>query len=58
MIQEKDFESDLVINEIDKLFDDKDKYNKMHKASLELGVRDSSERIYQVIREIVGDRNE
>ena len=58
LIQEKDFESDLVINEIDKLFDDKDKYNKMHKASLELGVRDSSERIYQVIREIVGDKNE
>ena len=30
----------------------------MHKASLDLGVRDSSERIYSVIKEIVGDRNE
>ena len=47
-----------IIKEIDKLFDNKDKIDKMHKASLDLGVRDSSERIFNVILEVVGDKNE
>lgn len=57
LLEEKDFESDKVINEIDKLFDNGDLYKRMHKASLDLGVRDSGDRIYHVISEIVGDKN-
>ena len=31
------------------------KYDNMHEASLKLGITDSKKRIYNVIREVIGD---
>lgn len=54
LITEDDFSKDRIITEIDRLFDNKDIYNEMHINSLALGIKDSSTRIYNVIKEVIG----
>ena len=47
----------LCNNTIDKLFDDKKRYEEIHNNSLKLGIKDSSSRIYDVILKVIGDNN-
>ena len=53
IVSEEDFSKDKIINEIDKLFDNKDLYDKMSKSSRKLGIDDSATRIYEEIRKII-----
>ena len=58
LITEEDFNKDKIISEIDKLFDNKEYYDNMHNSSLLLGIKDSKNRIYKVIQEVIGDKHE
>ena len=53
IVKEEDFSKDKIILEIDKVFDDKEGYNKMKENSRKLGVDDSATRIYEEIRKII-----
>ena len=53
IVSEEDFSKDKIINEIDKLFDNSDLYDKMSKESRKLGIDDSATRIYEEIRKII-----
>ena len=53
IVLEKDFSKDKIIMEIDKLFDDKESYDKMAECSRKLGIDDSATRIYNEIKNIV-----
>ena len=53
MVTEDEFSKDRILMEIDRLFDNKDIYDDMHINSLALGIKDSSSRIYDVIKEVV-----
>lgn len=57
LIEEKNFSSEKVIVEIDKLLDNKIIYDKMKKDSRKLGVNDSASRIYKEIRKLIGEVN-
>ena len=52
IITEEDFSRDKIINEIDKLFDNKELYDKMSASSKKLGIVDSATRIYNEIKKI------
>ena len=58
LVTEEEFSPERILSEIDKLFDNKELYDKMHEASLKLGITDSKKRIYKVIQEVVGDKHE
>ena len=53
IVLEEDFNKDNIIREIDKLFDNKDDYDKMVVASKGLGVKDSATKIYEEIKRII-----
>ena len=53
LLEEKDFNSVNLLKKIDLILKDSVLYKSMHKNALELGIRDSSDRIYQVIKEII-----
>jgi len=53
IVTEEDFSRDVIIREIDKLFDDKDFYQKMSENSRKLGIDDSATRIYDEVRKII-----
>ncbi len=53
IVLEKNFNKDNIIKEIDKLFDSKEEYDKMAKASKDLGVADSATKIYEEIKRII-----
>lgn len=53
IILESDFSRDTIIREIDKLFDNREDYNKMSSASHTLGIDDSATRIYEEIKKII-----
>lgn len=53
IITEEEFTKERLILEIDKLFDNKDVYNKMQENSKKLGVEDSATRVYQEIKKII-----
>ncbi len=53
IVKEEDFSRDKIIHEIDKLFDNKESYNKMSDASRKLGINDSASRIYKEIEKII-----
>lgn len=55
LLEEKDFDSNTILKEIDKLFDDSSLYSVIKNNSLELGVSDSSSRIYEEIKKLIGD---
>lgn len=54
IVSEDEFSKNKIINEIDKLFDDKNLYDKMSKNSRSLGIDDSATRIYEEVRKIIG----
>lgn len=53
IVTEEEFSKNKIINEIDKLFDNKEKYDEMSKNSRSLGIDDSATRIYDEIRKII-----
>ena len=53
IITEDEFSSKTIICEIDKLFDNKDLYDKMSEDSRKLGIHDSATRIYDEIKRII-----
>ena len=53
IIEEKDFYKDKIIDEIDKIFDNKESYLDMVKNSKSLGIMDSATRIYNEIERII-----
>ena len=55
ILEEKDLTKDNLINLIDKTLSDKDKYNKIKNNLKELGIKDSSTRIYEVLKEMIID---
>ena len=57
VVSEDEFNANKIINTIDKLFDDKKRYEEIHNNSLKLGIKDSSSRIYDVILKVIGDNN-
>lgn len=54
IIEEKDFNREKVILEIDKIFDNLEEYSKMKESSRSLGVDDSATKIYKSIKELIG----
>ncbi len=53
IVIEEDFNKENIIREIDKLFDNKDEYEKMKEASKKLGIKDSATKIYDEIKRII-----
>ena len=53
IVTEDDFSKDKIIHEIDKIFDNKDAYDKMIINSKELGIADSATRIYDEMKKII-----
>lgn len=56
IIEEKDFDQQNLIKEIDLILNDKTLYHQMRENTKKLGVPDSATRIYKVIKEIVKDK--
>jgi len=55
LIEEKDLDGDILVRKIDEMLLDKKKYKEIKNNLKKLSVNDSSTRIYNVIKEIVGD---
>ena len=55
IIEEKELEINKLINTIDTILKDKDKYNKIKENLLSSSIKDSSERIYKILKEILKD---
>lgn len=53
IVTEEEFSKERIINEIDKLFDDKEAYDVMSENSRKLGIENSATRIYEEIRKII-----
>ena len=53
IVTEDEFSKDTIIKKVDKLFDNKEQYDAMSKASKSLGIADSATRIYEEIRKII-----
>ena len=54
IVSEEDFSKDRIIKEIDKLFDNKKEYDEMVENSKKLGIKDSSSKIYEEAKKIIG----
>ena len=52
LIEEKDFNIDNLINNIDNILNNKKEYNKIKKNLNNLGIKDSSNRIYELLKEL------
>ena len=55
ILEEKDLTSDALISLIDNTLSDKDKYSKIKNNLKELGITDSAERIYEVLKGMIMD---
>ena len=53
IVSEHEFSKDKIIREVDKIFDNKESYEKMVQNSKKLGISDSATRIYEEIRKII-----
>ena len=53
IVEEKDFSSEIILEKIDKLFNNNELYDKMSSASRKLGIDDSASRIYDEVRKII-----
>jgi len=53
IIEEKDIKGDILVRTIDSLFRNKNKYNLMKKKCKDLGVADSSTKIYNIIKGMI-----
>ena len=54
IVEESEFTPNKIINEIDKIFDNKEAYDEMVNNSKKLGITDSASRIYDEARKIIG----
>ena len=54
IIEEKDFSSDTIIPEIDRILSNDKLYNEMHLKAESLGIKDSATRIYNEIIKVIG----
>ena len=54
IVLESEFDKNKIINEIDKIFDNKKAYLEMVENSKKLGITDSATRIYEEARKIIG----
>ncbi len=57
IVTENNFNSDTIISNIDDIINNADLYESMHNASLKFCIEDSSTKIYNVIKEVIGDVN-
>lgn len=55
IIEEKNFEKDKLINLIDKILSNKDEYQNIKNSLKKLSIKDSSERIYEVLKGMIMD---
>ena len=55
IIEEKNFEKDKLINLIDKVLSNKDEYQNIKNSLKKLSIKDSSERIYEVLKGMIMD---
>ena len=55
VLEEKDLTKDNLISLIDKTFKDKEEYDKMKNNLKKLGIKDSGERIYEVLKGMIMD---
>ena len=55
ILEEKDFTKDNIINLIDKTLSNKEQYDTIKNNLKELGIKDSSTRIYEVLKEMIID---
>ena len=55
LLEEKEFNQENLLKKIDLVLNDKNLYNEMHNNALKLGKKDSSEEIYHIIKELVGN---
>ena len=55
ILEEKDLTKDSLINLIDKTLSNKEQYNSIKNNLKELGIKDSSSRIYEVLKEMIID---
>ena len=55
ILEEKDLNKENLINLIDKTLNDKENYSKIKNNLKELGIKDSGERIYEVLKEMIMD---
>ena len=55
ILEEKDLEGDKLIKLIDNTINDKEKIEKIKKNLRKLGIKDSSSRIYQILKELIMD---
>ena len=53
IVSEDEFSRDKIINEIDKLFDNKKEYDKMVSNSKKLGISDSATKIYNEVNKLI-----
>ena len=59
LIEEKDLNSEVLINKIDEVLNDSNKIKNMKNANAKLAIKDSSTQIYKILRETInGDNNE
>lgn len=58
VIREKDFDSDVLIREIDNILSDKKKYKDMTQSAKKMGITDSNSRIYNEIERLLGEQSE
>ena len=57
LLEEKDFNDKNLLEKIDLVLNDEKLYNEMHTNALKLGQPSSTEKIYQLIKELVGNGN-
>ena len=55
LLEEKDFNEENLLKQIDLVLNNPKLLDEMHQNSLKLGVKDSTDRIYQILKELVGD---
>lgn len=55
LLEEKDFSKDNLLKQIDLVLNNSKLRLEMQQNSLKLGVKDSTDKIYQIIKELVGD---
>ncbi len=53
MIQEKDLEKTSFIHMVDEILSDQKKYNELKENVSKLGIKDSSSRIYDLLKEMI-----
>lgn len=57
LLEEKDLKGDILVRKIDEVLSDKNKISEMKKGLETLYIKDSAEKIYQIIKEISGEKN-